>query len=89
MKQKIHRIAPLQFGKVLAVIYALFSIVFIPFMLITVFLEPKGSEHGLLFAIGMPILYIVIGFIGGIIGAFMYNLSAKWVGGIEIDIETV
>ncbi|MCP3900348.1 MAG: YIP1 family protein [Desulfobacteraceae bacterium] len=89
MKQRIHRIAPLQLGKLLAVIYALFSVVFIPFMMIPILMAPKGSGPGLLLALGIPILYIVIGFVGGIIGAFIYNLSAKWIGGIEIEIETI
>lgn len=89
MKQKIQRIAPLQLGKLLAVIYALFSVVFIPFIMLSAFMSPEGSGPGILFAIGMPILYIVLGFIGGIIGAFIYNLSAKWVGGVEIEIETI
>jgi hypothetical protein len=89
MKQRVIRIAPLQLGKILAVIYALFSVVFIPFMMIPIFMAPEGTGPGVLFAIGMPILYIVLGFIGGIIGAFIYNLSARWIGGIEIEIETI
>ncbi len=89
MKQKVRRIAPVQLGKIMAVVYALFSIVAIPFMLIAVSLSSETSGPGLIFVIIMPVLYIIFGFIGGIIGAFIYNLSAKWVGGIEIEIETV
>lgn len=36
--------------------------------------------------VGMPIMYGVVGFIGGLIGAWLYNLVAKWVGGIEIEL---
>lgn len=88
MTQKVKRIAPLQFGKLLAVVYALLSLIFIPFMLIASSLAPDGSGFGLLFVIGMPVLYIIMGFIGGIIGAFFYNIAAKWVGGVELEIET-
>jgi len=35
----------------------------------------------------VPIIYGVIGFIIGVIGALLYNLVAKWVGGIEIELE--
>jgi hypothetical protein len=38
-------------------------------------------------AIGMPLLYIAVGFIGGIIGAAFYNVVAGWIGGFEIDYE--
>jgi hypothetical protein len=38
-------------------------------------------------ALFAPILYAVMGFIIGVIGAFIYNLVAKWVGGIEVEVE--
>jgi hypothetical protein len=34
-----------------------------------------------------PILYSVIGFIGGAIGALLFNLAASLAGGLEIDAE--
>lgn len=44
---------------------------------------------GMLFGAGaiviLPIFYGIFCFIGGIIQAFIYNLAAKWVGGIEIE----
>lgn len=44
---------------------------------------------GLLVMVGIPILYSIIGFIAGVIGALIYNLFASLVGGIEIEVETV
>jgi hypothetical protein len=37
-------------------------------------------------AIAMPIIYAVMGVVGGAIGAALYNLVAGWVGGIEVEI---
>jgi hypothetical protein len=37
--------------------------------------------------IGMPIIFAAFGFIVGLIEAFLYNLFARWFGGIEIDFE--
>ena len=35
----------------------------------------------------MPIVYGVLGFICGAIGAWLYNLVAGWIGGLEIELE--
>ena len=42
---------------------------------------------GIAAVIVMPIIYGVLGFIGGIISAAMYNLIAGFVGGIEMEFE--
>ena len=44
---------------------------------------------GILVMIGLPIMYGIIGFIGGAISALLYNLFAGFVGGIEIEVENV
>ena len=46
-----------------------------------------GFGFGLGAIVIFPILYGIIGAIGGAIGAVVYNLAAGWVGGIEIDIS--
>jgi hypothetical protein len=38
--------------------------------------------------VALPIFYGVIGAIGGLVTAFLYNLVAGFVGGIEIDVES-
>lgn len=48
-----------------------------------------GIVIGLLIMIGLPIMYCILGFIGGAIGALLYNLFSAWVGGIEIEVESV
>lgn len=46
---------------------------------------------GLLFGVGALILYPVLlgilGFVGGLITALFYNLVARFVGGLEVDLE--
>ena len=46
-----------------------------------------GMIGGIGAVIFLPILYGVFGFIGGAIGAFVYNLVAGVVGGIELEVE--
>ena len=35
----------------------------------------------------MPVIHGVMGFIGSVIGAAVYNLVARWIGGIELEVE--
>jgi len=46
-----------------------------------------GVGMGLFMILFVPILYAGMGFIIGLLGAMIYNLVAKWVGGIEIELE--
>jgi hypothetical protein len=86
MKKRLTYISPLQAGIVHAVILGLVSLIFTPFVIII------GLIHagiGAILAIFFPILYAVGGFIGGIVFAFIYNLVAKWTGGIEFVLTDV
>ena len=53
----------------------------------TEMLNSTLSNFGVGAIIIAPILGAIFGFIMGAIVAFLYNLVAKWVGGIEIELE--
>lgn len=42
---------------------------------------------GILSIVTMPILFGILGFIAGAVGAFIYNLIAGKIGGIEMEFE--
>lgn len=48
-----------------------------------------GIIFGLLVMIGIPIMYSLMGFIFGALGALIYNVFAGFVGGIEIEVENI
>ena len=48
-----------------------------------------GIVLGLLIMIGLPIIYGLMGFVGGALSALIYNIFAGFVGGIEIDVEAI
>jgi len=94
MKKRLTHIAPLKCGLTLAALYALIAVVILPFFLIAGCIGSlAGGRSGLpalLFGIGaifLPVLYGVLGFIFGVISAFIYNLVAQWTGGIELTLE--
>jgi hypothetical protein len=46
-----------------------------------------GAWAGLLPLILCPILYGLLGGIATVIGALVYNLASRWVGGLEVEIH--
>ena len=82
----------------LGVTYALISLIIIPFFLLAASIAGAAAKAnggqalpgilglGGIFIVMLPILYGAMGFIGGIIGALIYNLVAKWIGGIEVEV---
>lgn len=92
MKKRIQHIAPLQLGIVLATLSGALSLISLP-VIILYFLPGAKSQSsigflsgGILSIILIPFLYAAAGFIGGIIVAAVYNLIAKWTGGIEFTL---
>jgi len=47
---------------------------------------PIVSRFGIFAVILCPIFYGILGGVGAVIGAAVYNLAAGWVGGLEVDI---
>lgn len=91
---KIQGLLMAAFGLIIGVIYGLFFIVFGAAMSS---IGPRGEGAGIggagsigigvVMMIMIPIFYGVIGFIGGAIGALIYNAVAGFVGGLKIELE--
>jgi Transmembrane domain of unknown function (DUF3566) len=86
MPQQIRKFGVFQTSKVIGTLYALMGLVFIPIFLIASMFSPKQEGMGVGFALILPILYGVIGFILTAIGCAIYNLVAGLVGGIEVEL---
>ena len=93
---QIRRIDPLSAGKVLGLIQALIGLVVgLFFSMITVFgMAVGGGEAiavGLITGLGavlfLPLSYGIMGFLAGVLGAFLYNAVASMAGGIELETE--
>ena len=90
MTKRLSRVSPWQAGKTLAVVYfGLGLIIAIPFgLLMSIVPTPPGQEKpGFLFFIFMPILYGIAGLIFVPLGCWLYNIAARFTGGVEVSVE--
>ena len=81
-------------GLIFGLIFAFFAVVFSLVPLLANSGSPEASGFlvgGLFFAVLyvviLPILYGVFGFLLGLISALLYNLVARLIGGVEIELE--
>jgi hypothetical protein len=51
--------------------------------------QKLGMVGIIIIAVLMPVFYAVLGFVMGAIWAFVYNLAADSIGGLELELETV
>jgi hypothetical protein len=42
---------------------------------------------GIGFVFVLPFIYAAVGFVLGVLGAAIYNVVAKWIGGIVVEVE--
>jgi hypothetical protein len=94
---EIKRIGPLSVARISAWIYGLFGLIvgiFISFFSLLGFATGGGESgpeafFGIFFGVGaiifMPIFYAILGFLSSLLMAFVYNLVARYSGGIEIE----
>ena len=91
---KIYAVVLAGVGLIIGIIYGLFFIIFGAAMMAgsgrdTGAAGVGGIVGGLVVMIVVPIFYAVIGFIAGLIGAAVYNVAAGFVGGVELELESV
>ena len=88
--QKVKRIGVLSLAKIFGLLYAIFGLIFGALIAVLSLFGLNADETGLFFGVAsiiiLPILYGVVGFIGGLITAFFYNLVAGKIGGLEVEL---
>ena len=97
----ITRVRPISAGKIAGLLYALIGLFIGAFISLFALIggvaagsmsdsEGGGAAIGMLFGVGAiviaPLVYGCMGFISAIIMAFIYNLVAGVVGGIQVDV---
>lgn len=96
---KLTRMGVMSVAKIYGLISAIFGLIFGAFLSLmslfggamTMLSGQEGGAFGFFFGaaaiIILPIFYGIMGFIGGAISCWIYNLAAGWIGGVEMELE--
>ena len=93
---KVQALLGFVIGLIIGVIYGVFIMLFGAAMLS---MAPNGEQAigggvgaivaGVVVMIAVPVFYGILGFVGGVIGALVYNVAAGVVGGVRFELEGV
>ncbi len=94
MVHRVKHIGVAQLAKVMGILYLALGVVIGVCFWAFSSLVPKGPMASAMFPMGgivmliaFPVLYGLIGFLAGAMVAWLYNLAAGWVGGVEFELE--
>ena len=95
----IKKVGAFSLAKILVIIYGflgfLVGLIFSFVSMIGAIVGAKFADSpepffGMIFGVGaiilFPVVYGTLGFVGGLIISGIYNIAAKWTGGIEIEV---
>lgn len=93
----LKRVDPLSLARISGTLYAILGLVFGAVFSVIAMLgaaartSDSSSDMGWLFGAGaivvLPLFYGLIGFVGALISAWLYNWLARTVGGVKLDLE--
>jgi uncharacterized membrane protein len=93
----ITRIGPISCAKIAGTLYAVMGLVLGGVFSLVSLAGAFGAtqetatfpmmNYGVPAIVVFPVLYGCLGFVGALIGAWLYNVLAGWIGGIELDIQ--
>ena len=95
----INRVGPLSVAKLAGMLYAILGLIFGAIISLIALAggmaanadEPGAAAAGAIFGAGavivLPILYGCLGFVMTLLTAALYNMTARIVGGVQIDVS--
>ena len=92
----LRSVGVLSCAKIMGAIYGCLALILMPIFVLVGFasmLSGKSADSMsgaavLAFAILLPILYGAMGFLMGASTAWLYNLFARWLGGVQMDLRS-
>jgi hypothetical protein len=88
MKQQVARLSPHQNAKVIGVLTAIGSLVFIipAFLIFSMTGGASGGPPASMFLL-LPLMYLIFGYLAVAVGCLLYNFMFKYLGGIEYEAQ--
>lgn len=94
---RLRSVGVLSSAKIFAVVQGVIGILigffFLVFGIVGAAVFPSQQKLGIIgviiIAVLAPVLYGALGFVMGAIWAFVYNLAAQSIGGLELELDTV
>ena len=83
MTKQLLSVSPRQTAKVIALLWLAFTLPFVLIMGVGISLSNAPHKPPIGFLVLMPLFYAGFGYLFTLFGAWLYNLVAKRVGGIE------
>ena len=87
MRYRITRFGVHETALVVAVLYFVLAILFVPIVYLVSRAQSTGGLPPIVMIIG-PICYGIFGYIFSAIGCWLYNIVASWTGGIALTLAT-
>jgi hypothetical protein len=92
---RLKSVGVLSAGKISGILYGGLALLFVPVLLVmavVMTMVPHTENQPpafmfVVFAVVAPFIYGAIGFVSGALAAFVYNLAAGWIGGLEMQFE--
>lgn len=72
---------------IVAILYFVLALVFVPFFYVASRSAAGGSQLPAIVVVIGPLLYGIFGYVFTAIGCWLYNLVASWTGGIALTLE--
>ncbi len=89
MRHRVVRLSVHQTSKMMAALYGLTGLVFFPFFLLVALAGSERDGPGWWFWVLLPALYALFGYVFVAVGCALYNLCARWTGGVEVQLVNV
>lgn len=83
MRQRLRSIEPVSAGFTIAIIGGIYGLVAAAFILIAASANPYTVSNGAFGVFAVIVGYPIGGYISGALTAWLYNLAARFTGGIE------
>jgi len=80
-------------AKVMGALYGALGLILLPFFALASFASFFGNGQAIssftmfVIAVLCPVIYGIFGFLMGALTAWIYNLSARWVGGMRLELK--